>query len=201
MVLALAPVVRHRLLAKDSAETTVAVPPVATSDGSTSARPGRYRSGAEVPKPRPRDAKRLRAEFTNLPLAFEANEGQAGTGVDFVAHGPGYEILLAPGGARLEIPYGEAGPLNPATVALPAGSREVIGPANASKLSKPGWDELAMKLVGANAAARVSGQDALQAKTNYFIGNNPAHWRTNVPNFGKVRYSGVYSGIDLVYYG
>ena len=26
-------------------------------------------------------------------------------------------------------------------------------------------------------------------------------WRTNVPTYAKVKYEGIYSGIDLVYYG
>lgn len=36
---------------------------------------------------------------------------------------------------------------------------------------------------------------------NYFIGNDPAKWRTNVPTDAKVKYAGVYLGVDLVYYG
>src|SRR5262249_24945873 len=31
--------------------------------------------------------------------------------------------------------------------------------------------------------------------------NDPGKWRTNVPTYAKVRYSEVYSGIDLMYYG
>ena len=33
--------------------------------------------------------------------------------------------------------------------------------------------------------------------TNYLLGKDPSHWRTAVPNFGEVRYRGVYPGIDL----
>lgn len=57
-----------------------------------------------------------------------------------------------------------------------------------------------IKLEGANPSPRVSGLDKLPGKSNYFIGNDPAKWRTNVPTFAKVRYENVYSGIDLVYY-
>ena len=60
---------------------------------------------------------------------------------------------------------------------------------------------LRMKLVGANPAAQVTGLEQLPGKSNYFIGNDPAKWRTNVPTYAKVRYGNVYSGIDLVYYG
>jgi hypothetical protein len=60
---------------------------------------------------------------------------------------------------------------------------------------------LRMKLRGANPASRVSGVEELPGTNNYFIGKDPAKWRTNVPTYAKVRYDGIYSGIDLVYYG
>jgi hypothetical protein len=43
--------------------------------------------------------------------------------------------------------------------------------------------------------------DQLPGTSNYFIGNDPAKWRTNVPTYAKVKYEEIYSGIDLVYYG
>ena len=58
-----------------------------------------------------------------------------------------------------------------------------------------------MKLRNANPATKVTGVDELAGKSNYFIGNDPAKWHTNVPIYAKVKYEGVYSGIDLVYYG
>ena len=60
---------------------------------------------------------------------------------------------------------------------------------------------LHMKLAGANPSPQVSGLDELPGKTNYFIGNDPKKWRTNVPTYAKVKYSNVYPGIDLIYYG
>jgi hypothetical protein len=60
---------------------------------------------------------------------------------------------------------------------------------------------LRMRLRNANAAAKVTGLDELPGTSNYFIGNDPAKWRTNVPVYSKVKYEGIYSGIDLVYYG
>jgi hypothetical protein len=60
---------------------------------------------------------------------------------------------------------------------------------------------VSMRLVGANDAPPMSGVDELPGKVNYFRGNDPAKWWTNVPTYAKVRYQGVYRGIDLVYYG
>ncbi len=58
-----------------------------------------------------------------------------------------------------------------------------------------------MKLAGANRNPRVSGDEPLQTTSNYFVGNDPRKWRTNVANFARVKYEAVYPGIDLVWYG
>jgi len=58
-----------------------------------------------------------------------------------------------------------------------------------------------MKLVGAQNSAPIAGLEELPGKVNYFKGNDPAKWRTGIPTYGKVKYSQVYPGVDLVYYG
>jgi hypothetical protein len=55
--------------------------------------------------------------------------------------------------------------------------------------------------VGANVAATVTGGDPLPGHANYFLGNDPKKWHTNVPTYAQVKYQGVYPGVDLVYYG
>ena len=37
-------------------------------------------------------------------------------------------------------------------------------------------------------------------RTSYFLGRDPSSWHTDVPSYGRVRYRGVYDGVDLVYY-
>jgi len=58
-----------------------------------------------------------------------------------------------------------------------------------------------MQLAGASTVTRPLGEEQLPGVANYFIGSDPAGWHTNIPTFAKVRYAGVYPGIDLVYYG
>ena len=58
-----------------------------------------------------------------------------------------------------------------------------------------------MQLVGSAADPRVQGVDALPGKVNYFRGQDAASWQTRVPTYRRVKYSAVYPGIDLVYYG
>jgi hypothetical protein len=60
---------------------------------------------------------------------------------------------------------------------------------------------LRMQLLGADANAEATGVEKLPGTVNYFIGNDPKQWRTNVPTYGKVEYRNIYPGVDLVYYG
>ncbi len=58
-----------------------------------------------------------------------------------------------------------------------------------------------MKLEGANQAAEIEGVDKLPGITNYFVGRDPHNWHADIPTYSKVRYRGVYPGVDLVDYG
>src|SRR5439155_49910 len=60
---------------------------------------------------------------------------------------------------------------------------------------------LRMQMRGANTPSEVIGIDRLPGKSNYFIGDDPGKWRTDIATFAKVQYRGVYPGIDLIYYG
>ena len=55
--------------------------------------------------------------------------------------------------------------------------------------------------VGSNPTPRVVGEGLLEYKCNYFLGNDPTKWRTDVPNYLAVVYEDIYPGIDLKYYG
>ena len=120
---------------------------------------------------------RFRPEQRGRLLSFEANQGQADSRIRFLARGRGLSLLLTDTEALLR---------------LPAANR-AHGDENLP------W--IRMQHVGANPEPRVKGSDLTQAKSHYFLGNNPGAWRTNVPHYAKVGYEGVYPGVDLVYYG
>jgi uncharacterized protein (TIGR03437 family) len=61
----------------------------------------------------------------------------------------------------------------------------------------PNGGSLRMNLPSSSAEAL----DALPGKTNYYLGSDTSAWHTNIPNYARVRYRGVYPGIDLVVYG
>lgn len=52
-----------------------------------------------------------------------------------------------------------------------------------------------------SAKPQVVAEGKLPGRVNYFIGNDPTKWRTDIPTYAKVRYTGLYPGIDLVFYG
>ena len=139
-------------------------------------------------------------------MTFEANDGQTDAQVKFLSRGNGYSLFLTPTEAVLALkkPTRE----NYAHAELPTSQalndkRETIarGCASATSQSSSPATVLRMKLVGGNATAKITGEDELPGKSNYFIGNDPTKWRINVSNYSKVEYHNVYPGVDLIYYG
>ena len=73
------------------------------------------------------------------------------------------------------------------------------GPAAAGRPQKTAV--VSMELAGASRQEHVTGAGQLPGTANYFIGNDPSKWHTGVPTYARVRYSVIYFGVDLVYYG
>ena len=57
-----------------------------------------------------------------------------------------------------------------------------------------------MRLANAKSA-RVVGVNESPGTVNYFIGNNPKRWHTDIRTYQRVAYRGVYPGIDQIFYG
>ncbi|MGQ0669172.1 MAG: DUF7948 domain-containing protein [Actinomycetota bacterium] len=119
--------------------------------------------------------------YGNLPLVFEPNVGQAGSGVEFISRGRGYVLLLRPAEALLALP----------------GSERASSPEGA----ETGGLTLGMRLVGADPATEAQGASELPGTVNYLIGDDPERWQTGIPTFSEVVYRDAYSGIDLRFHG
>ncbi len=113
-----------------------------------------------------------RAVFSQLPMIFEPNQGQADPSARFIARGQGYNLYLQKIGAVL---------------ALASKDQHI--------------QNVKMMLVGANSNAEISGANRLPGTSNYFIGNDPKKWHRGIPQFDGVHYRNVYPGIDLAFYG
>lgn len=149
---------------------------------------------AKAQSPSPTESKTVAkpassAGYGRLPLSFVPNQGQTAGQVRFQASGSGYSIFLTESSAVLEL--------------IKPDSPNTAGPAASSShgVSTASKDFIRMELAGARPHPQPTGVDELPGTVNYFIGNDPAQWRRGVPTYAKVRYAGVYPGVDLIYYG
>ena len=131
---------------------------------------------ARLPAARPADAAgqpRLSVSYGKLPLSFEVNRGQSDERVKFLARGQGYSLFLTPTEAVLSL-------------------RDRGQPARG----------------GAHAARRReqhtrNSRDSIRclARATTSSATTPSDGSATCRTTRRVKYAGVYPGIDLVYYG
>ena len=108
----------------------------------------------------------------NLPVTFEPNQGQGEASARFVVRAPKVNMALRTAGMDLVIPGKDV-------------RRDTLG----------------INFVSSNDDADIVATEQSASESNYLIGNDPAHWHTHIPNFGRITYHQVYPGIDLAFYG
>ncbi|HTL97906.1 MAG TPA: Ig-like domain-containing protein, partial [Holophagaceae bacterium] len=111
-----------------------------------------------------------------MPLSFVQNEGQSASSAKFLVSGPRTSMALGSDGIRLSIRGGRAE-------------------------GRDATDPVSLRFLGADARARLQGEDLQATRTNVFTGSDPSKWLKDIPTFSKARYEGVYPGTDLLCYG
>jgi hypothetical protein len=139
------------------------------------------------------------AAYAALPLAFEANQGQVDPQVKYMARGNGYKLFLTDSDAVFSF-HSKSSASEPATHGRVSQLRARTIPSPHSP-QKDSFSVVRMRLLDANSQAQIAAAGELPGKTNYYLGNDPKNWHTNVPQYGRVSYKSVYPGIDLAYYG
>src|SRR5713101_6943577 len=139
-------------------------------------------------------AARVAANFGQLPLRFEANQGQVGRRASFLARGRGYSVLLENNGLTMILDA-------PPSATLQKGWTSAVDRRRDAMRRSADRAALEMRFVGANSAPVMEGADQQETRTNYLLGNDPQRWHTNVPSYGRVRSNQIFPGVDLVYYG
>lgn len=121
----------------------------------------------------PVSADAVSMDSSRIPLSFIENQGQLDPLVLYHAEAAGHSIFFT--GDKVVFSSGgdEANTISQVIVSIP----------------------------GQDPAAVVKGEDPLSGKANFFLGNDPSGWATDVPTFGAVRYEEVFPGIDIVYSG
>jgi len=156
---------------------------------------GMPNTDAKLPQPEVGDPTGVHVAYGKLPLSFEANQGQTDDRVKFIARGRGYSLFLTSNEAVLSLRSQQ--PPGKTSGSFSKGD-------HATTPQEPQTTKrsvLRMKLMGVNPAPQVVGLEELPGKSNYFIGNDPTKWRTNIPTYAKIKHQAVYPGVDLVYYG
>ena len=163
-----------------------------------------------------------RISLSKLPLSFEPNVGQSDPHVKFLSRGQGYTLFLTAGDAVLAMrstaqpvaggshnriaepsftfsnrgktaSNGSRAKPQPRSLLPYGGGRGALGKAGQSSVVR-------IALKGAARAPQIEGVDRMAGRSNYFIGNNPKKWHTDVHNYAKVELKNVYPGIDLIYH-
>ena len=144
-------------------------------------------AAATVELQRP-ETTRVQEAYGKLPLYFIENKGQVDSRVAFYVQGADTTLYFTREGVTFGL-TGEQG----------CGG----GSCFAKNLSGPqpiGRWAVKLDFVGANPTATVKGEAATSAKISYFKGPK-ADWKTGLATFGRVVYSDLWPGIDLVYEG
>ena len=120
---------------------------------------------------------RLSCTSFDRTIHFEENLGQTNASVPYFARGNGYNLYLTASEAVLVLQHPETGDSGSSCFVINLG------------------------LEGANPDPLITGCKEFPGKSNYFTGNNPEKWITNVPHYARIEYREIYPGIDLAYYG
>ena len=147
-------------------------------------------AASEPTAPKPQ----LLKAYGKLPLRFEHNQGQTDPQVKYLSRGRGYTLFLTATDAVLALRTPTAPGARQETPARASMTEPAEAQSSASAVVR-------MELVGANPSPPVVGLEPLPGKSNYFIGNDPKQWRVGIAHYAKVKYEGIYPGIDLIYYG
>ena len=132
------------------------------------------------------------ASYGKLPLVFEKNLGQTSPRVKYLAHASGYTLFLTDKEAVLRLDA----PVTDRMRAAHSPSRPMDRTTENRRVAV-----VSLSLDDSQAPSQVDGLDAQPGHSNYLIGRDRSRWQKNVPMYGRVKYRGIYPGIDAVYYG
>lgn len=118
-----------------------------------------------------------RLEALGGPLRFEANRGQADASVRFMSRGPGYAVSLTGNGVRFALANAPSG----------EGSHNRA--------------DLQLRFEGSRPGPVVEGLGELPTRVHYYLGRDSGDWKTGIPTYERVRYTEIYPGVDLLFYG
>jgi hypothetical protein len=149
----------------------------------------------------PRAVAQLDRNFGRLPLYFIENRGQVAPQVKFYQRGAGEAIFFTQEGIGFSLRRGEAQARIAGAPARPGSERFLAKKRQAIAAHQPSPALVQLTPVGMQPQVKIAPADPQEARFNYFLGNDPKKWQTDVPSYGAVVYREAYPGIDLKFYG
>jgi hypothetical protein len=141
---------------------------------------------------------RIQASYAALPLAFEQNQGQTDAQVQYMARGDGYTLFLTANDAVFAL---QSRPAHSTTSKLQRETELRAKNPGQRHAQENSTAVVRMQLAGGNSLAKVSASGELPGRSNYFLGNDPTKWHTDVPHYARVSYQDVYPGVNLAFHG
>ncbi len=133
----------------------------------------------------------LLEQYGKIPLSFVPNEGQTDSRIKFYESSGGHETFFTDEGV---------------VFAITTPDEELLqGPA-AFREEEPKRQPVNSYLVkltplGMRRNVHISADEPQPGKVNYFIGDVPEKWRSDIPTYRSVVYTEAYPGVDFKFYG
>lgn len=136
---------------------------------------------SDLPEPvkRPDDTAtdRTQEAYGQLPLFFIRNDGQLDEKVEFFEKGNGHTMFFTNDGIYLALTR------------------------NHDENQAVRTEMVKLAFIDADPDVEIVAEGLQAGKINYFIGNDPEKWKTDVPTYKAVVYKEIYPGIDARFYG
>ncbi|MBN1226209.1 MAG: hypothetical protein JXA79_04410, partial [Deltaproteobacteria bacterium] len=147
---------------------------------STSSLATKVQQQRKIPKPKVS----LINSYGTMPLSFIQNNGQLNSTVSYYLKGERGNIYFTKEGIIYNLLSGPA-----------------LSSLKKSKLNILKGLSFSLKPLGANKNIRLFSRNTLPGRVNYFTGNNPKNWCTDIPTYKEIIYKNIYHGIDMKIYG
>jgi len=130
----------------------------------------------------------------NQSIVFTENKGQFDSRIQFEAQSKGISYLFTSSKVVLAMLSNSDESLNDTSNS----ERELLNKF-AFLETKRELHFIDIEFLNANQNTQIIGHNVKPFHYNYFLGNNPDRWRSDVKNYGSITYQDIYPGIDLRY--
>ena len=144
--------------------------------------------GESIPSKEVDDATKVKVQesYGKLPLYFIQNDGQINEKVQYYEKGSGHAMFFTARGVYLSLMRG------PQTEEKNYKSPEVRQQTTDTEPSTCNPQLIKLIPLGANKDPEIIAEGTQEGKLNYFVGNDPEKWKTNIPTYQAVVYKDIY---------